>query len=206
MTNSQIISKEFLNKWVESLTFHEREAIFQYTLDGENNYYQKINNHLRGIENNKEIEAIIELIDSALGKFKLGTDIKVYRAQGDFSYDNLYYDGKKITLEDVITTYKYVRKFITFKNYISTSISEKCAMNHLIFYLYKKQPNNFFILMKGVLKAGSSCGYIEPLSKYKNEQELLIMRNKQFNILKIDTLDDKTIILEGEFKELEETI
>lgn len=32
------------------------------------------------------------------------------------------------------------------------------------------------------------------------------MRNKQFNISRVDILNHKTIILEGEFKDLEETI
>ncbi|MGL4902930.1 MAG: ADP-ribosyltransferase [Cetobacterium sp.] len=206
MSNSQIISEKFLNDWVKSLTTHEKEAIFKYTLDGKNNYYQKINNHLRGIEINKEIEIFIKHIDSALKKFNLNVDINVYRVQGELNYNNLVYNGEQITLDDILTTYKYVKKYITFKNYISTSISEQCAINHLENYLYITQPDNFFILMRGILKAGSSCGYIQPLSKYKNEQEVLIMRNKQFDISRVDILNHKTIILEGEFKDLEETI
>lgn len=191
-----------INEWLNSLTEAEKDAILKYTLDGKNSYYQKINNHLRGIKTDKDMEIYIHNIDSALSKFNLTSDIKVYRAQGDLNR-NLFYKGAKITFDDFVATYKYVKQFITFKNYISTSISEKCAIAHLTEYLHISQPDNFFLLIRGNLKSGSSCGYIEALSKFKNEKELLIMRNKKFSILNVYAFDERTITLEGDFSELE---
>ena len=197
------IDEKDIELWIDSLTLEERESIYKYTLDGQENFYEKINNHLRGIEKNEDMEVHIKNIDSALSKFKLGYDILVYRAQGDLSYNELSYEGEKITLDDILTTYRYVKKFITYKNYISTSVTRECAESHLKNYLYLKQPNNFYLFIEAILKSGSSCGYIKSLSKYQAEEEMLIMRNKQFSISEVGIYNEKTLFLKGEFAELE---
>lgn len=196
--NNEKIKMEVVKKWMNSLSEEEKESILKYSLEGEISYYERINNHLRGIKEDFSLERYIKNIDSALNKFSLEEDIEVYRAQGigDIS------DVETIKIEDIYETYKYVKNFLIYKNYISTSINKEAAINHLK-YLYFDRFYNFGMIINGNLRANTSCGYIKYLSAYEIEEELLIMRNKKFNISKVGIFNKRTIELFGEFEELE---
>lgn len=192
------INPKLIEKWMNSLTVEEVDALFKYTGEAESqdSYYEKINKHLRGIENNKEIEKYIKHIDSALKKFSLESDITVYRAQGIEDISD------EITINDIYETYQYVKEHLVYKNYISTSLKKRAAIFHLNF-LFQIKLHKFGMLINANLKANSSCGYLKYLSYYENEEELLVMRNKKFTISEVRILNDNVIELVGNFEELE---
>ncbi|MCL6458060.1 MAG: minor capsid protein [Gorillibacterium sp.] len=62
-------------KWLTQLTDDERESISKYT----GSSYENINNHLRGLADNKHLEGTIASIRSGIDKFDLSEDITVFR-------------------------------------------------------------------------------------------------------------------------------
>lgn len=199
--------REEAEKWMMLLSGKEKKAIFEYTLEKENSLYDRINNHLRGIKEDSEVDYYIKLIDLALSKFNLKDDIEVYRAEATgFNIVGEKYNEEEISIEDIIETYKYVENFKIYKNYISTSICKNIALDYINNYLSKRYPNKFYLFIEGILKSNSSCGYIKSLSNFQSEEELLIMRNKKFLISEVSKFSNEVIKLKGNFVELEESI
>lgn len=146
------------DEWIRQLTEKEKHAIRKYTYNSgdkkPNRFFERLNAMLRGdIAEDKKLREYADTISGALQKNRLNHDVVCYRSM-DF---------------DPYEKYK-IGEIFTDSQFISTSIIEKAALNKdfkLVFFVPKS----------------SRSGYIEPLSKFPTQRELLLDKDCKLRVL-----------------------
>ncbi len=155
------------DRWESRFSADERNAINGYT--GED--YISINSNLRRLEYHDPFsgELIradtdeIKNIDSAISKFKLEEDIRVYRGTSMELLENMGINPSK----------ELVGQKICDKGYMSTSVSHKRAEEFLRWI----NPGDTPVVLDIDVMAGVRVGaYLEELSEVPKEQEFLLER------------------------------
>ncbi|MGR5864569.1 ADP-ribosyltransferase [Bacillus cereus] len=184
------------NLWNKLTPQVEKDAIRGYTAMD----YSRINGYLRSdyydILDQEKIEKSIKLIDRAFSRVRLHDDIIVYRRVSESAFglpENALV--KHIVKEDnpVNSTSKIDRESLEFfKNrfqgkykkdpaYMSTSIVKDAAEG------FSDAP----ILMKIHVPTGVPAIYVDPLSNFSGEMELLLPRNRAYQVTDISPVIEK---------------
>jgi hypothetical protein len=145
-------------KWIDGLTEKEKRAIRKYTYNSgdkkPNRFFERLNAMLRGdIAEDKKLREYADIISGALQKNRLNHDVVCYRSM-DFDPYEKYKTGE----------------IFTDSQFISTLITEKTALNKdfkLVFFVPKSLHS----------------GYIEPLSKFPTQRELLLDKDCKLRVL-----------------------
>ena len=161
-------------KWQQSLTDDEKNWLTEYTTDA----YYDINNYHRQYGDWQDIDAgriqqATQHIDSAINKFELKEDIKVYRAIQPEAFEAYFDDIQQL----VGTTYTDAGYMSSSPLKTSTAVNKDCIMELFI-------------------PQGKGRGaYINELSaQYKDgEYEFLIKRDAQFKIMSVEETEDKVV-------------
>ena len=146
------------DEWIRQLTEKEKHAIRKYTYNSgdkkPNRFFERLNAMLRGdIAEDKKLREYADTISGALQKNRLNHDVVCYRSMDFDPYE-------KYKIEEIFTD----------SQFISTSIIEKAALNKdfkLVFFVPKS----------------SRSGYIEPLSKFPTQRELLLDKDCKLRVL-----------------------
>ncbi|MEC0033314.1 ADP-ribosyltransferase [Bacillus cereus] len=199
-------------EWLTTLTVDEKNAITYYT--GQN--YMYINYYLRSNKQDllpestipkPELDKKICLIDSAINKAVLKEDIIVYRNTGEQEFKESKYFLQPIwgpdfnTLEGIENFEEYIKKAITLvqKNinktytapaYTSTSLQKDTAFGRSAIRMEIQVPK------------GTHAPYIDSISKFKGEQEVLLPRGSKFKITGASTVQERgqnTLIIRATF-------
>lgn len=153
------------NKCYNKLTSDEKDAMYNYSMDG----YQDVNDYLNGkYEGFNGINDMIADIDNSMDKYDLKDNVLAYRGT-----DAKYY--KKYNIGDVFKE----------KMYYSTSLNKNIAQT------FADDKENPMIVEIRVPKE-TKCIYIGDNTKYEFEAELLLYRNLKYKI--IDKSDSKLIL------------
>lgn len=152
------VLQEDSKEWIESLSKEERRAIRKYTYNSgdkkPNRFFERLNAMLRGdLPEDEKLREYANTISTALRKSKLHEDIICYRNMDFNPYENYP-----------------VGKIFTEKQFISTSVNQKAALN---------KPFKIIILAPKGIKGA----YIEELSKYPMQKEFLLDKNCRMRIL-----------------------
>ena len=152
-----ILRKES-EKWIEMLTSEERRAIRKYTYNSgdkkPNRFFERLNKMLRGdADYDERLQKYADTISKAIQKSKIDKDIICYR-----NLDVNLYD--KFGIGDVFRENQFV----------STSVISKAAL---------EKPYKVILYVP----RGSSCAYIEKISQYPSQRELLIDRGCRYRVL-----------------------
>ncbi len=182
---SEKLKLEF-DEWYNTLDKDEIEALQDWT----NNRYKKINFHLRELnfdEIPNEVKNLIIIMDKSLEKYQLSEEINVFRTQGE-----------KVD----ITLLKRIKKFTPYKNFVSTSISFDCAIHFLNTKLRSENIYKSYSLLDGIVEIGINCGFLNDKISfyYKDEKEILLMRNISFEINEKEEIEEDVLKFKGKFK------
>lgn len=150
--------REDAKEWVNSLTKEQKYSINKYTLNSidskDNQFYFRLNQMLKG---NKPYDGVLkkhsDILSEAISKFNLKENIIAYRT----------------TCTDEFKDIK-VGETVKIKQFISTSVSKSGTLNKE----YK---------IKLYISSGTRCAYVEELSKFKKQRELLIDKNTWVRLL-----------------------
>ncbi|KXY24829.1 ADP-ribosyltransferase [Bacillus sp. FSL K6-0067] len=167
--------------WQYKLTNEEIIAVQKYTGDD----YAEINKQLRNGNTSGSKSEQIKLIDKALKKAKTNKEMKVYRYVDerqlgakfgsllqfkDLKLDSINKNTKNYILEAKKLVDKWIGKTLTEKAYTSTSMSN--VKN------FSDRP----ILFEITIPKGTHAAEVKSISKYPNEDELLLPKNSKFKI------------------------
>lgn len=164
------------NKWENLITSSESETIRYYTGDG----YADINTFFRKLDGYEYLDAdwIKECgadLDSAIKKFKLSKNIKVYRGVG--------LEALGVSNVDELT----IGSVCVDKGYMSTSVSKDFVLNSD----FAKDA----VLEIMVPKGKGTGAYINSRSRFMDEEyEFLLKRGTKLKVVEIDKSGDKPII------------
>ena len=151
-----ILRKES-DAWIRGLSKEEKRALEKYSYnpgDKKPKFYERLNAMQRGdLPRDPKLEYYSSEISRAINKNKINYNLMVYR-----SLDVDYY--KDMNIGDVFKE----------KQFLSTSISESGALNKPVSYV-------FFV------RKGARAAYIEKLSKYPNQKELLLDKNSLLRVI-----------------------
>lgn len=144
--------------WKDALTDFEEKAIRKYsqnTVDSKGNeLFRRINAMLRGeVKSDEVLERYSEEISSALRKGKLKRDVICYRG-----------------VDIPIYTEKKVGEIFVESQFMSTSVTQGGMLT---------KPYRIVIYAK----KGTRAAYIEELSAYPKQRELLIDKNTVFRVI-----------------------
>lgn len=162
------VLREDSNEWINRLSSEEIRAIKKYTKNSgdpkDDKFYARLNSMLRGdILEDDTLKYYSDVISGAIAKFELKHDIICYR-----SVKHNPVEGMKVG--DIYEP----------KQFISTAVSISGVLK-----------GNYFITF--LTPKGSKGAYIEPLSKYPKQRELLFDKNLKYKIIDIN---GRKIILE----------
>lgn len=181
-------------EWFDKLiTFEEKSALIHYTDEG----YRDISKYLReknGILQSDSkfltLNKTINDIDSALKKGEISEPMIVYRRVGIKSLGlqgiELKDEKNKIIKENLSkVSERLIGKTRTEYGYLSTALIIDPEETGTL----RADP----ILMKITLPSGTNAAYLGGLSKYPEEQELLVGRNTTYKIEKVSlvVLEDR---------------
>lgn len=147
------------NAWIEGLSAAQKQSIRKYSFNpGDkkpNRFYERLNALLRNgeIDKNPGMKEHADRISEGIEKFKLSHNVIAYR-ESDFDFSM----GAK------------VGDFFTSKQFISTSVRRKGTLTGG--YAYKLY-----------VPKGRKAAYIESLSHFPNQRELLIDKDNIFKVL-----------------------
>lgn len=153
-----IVLREKSRKWIESLTDYEKSTIRKYTFnskDGKDNQlYSRINAMLRGeLPKDERLVAISDTISKAIRKTRLEYDVICYRSVDIPIYEN-----------------RTVGEIFKESQFMSTSVRKNGAM---------KKPFKITVYAKKTTRAA----YIEELSVFKKQRELLIDKDTYYRVI-----------------------
>lgn len=145
-------------EWIDNLSGKEKHAIEKYTFNSgdkkPNRFFERLNAMLRGdLPEDKKLREYADTISNALKRNKLKHDIIAYR-----NLDIDLYSGLEVG--DIITE----------NQFISTSVVKGAALSkqyEIIIYAPK----------------GSRGAYIEKISKYPKQRELLLDKDAIFRVI-----------------------
>ncbi|ANS51764.1 ADP ribosyltransferase [Bacillus thuringiensis] len=188
--------KEFFDLWNKLTPKVEKDAVRDYTGGG----YYHINEYLRSgyfdVLDQEKTEKSIKQIDRAFSRVKLHDDMIVYRRVSESAFGLPENSLVKLDVKEddpVNSTSKInTESFEHFKNsfqgkykkdpaYMSTSIVKDAA----------KQFSLHPILMKIHVPKGVPAIYVDPLSNFPGEMELLLPRNRTYKVTNISPVIEK---------------
>lgn len=168
--------------FVKIISKAEKDGVYRYT----GNAYNDMNKFLRGITSDTWYEDEIKQATSALKKAKLPRDTITRRGSNYNMLDDLGLGS--VTKEN---KNKFIGKRVIDKGFTSTSPAPNGGFSGSIEYVIK-------------VPKGSHAMYIDSISRYSGEEELLIQRGAQFKIEDIEF--DKYGNVSKIFMSLEKTL
>lgn len=153
----QILRKDS-EGWIQELTDKEKRAIQKYTYNSgdkkPNRFFERLNAMLRGdLPEDEKLRIYADIISSALNKSRIKRDVIAYR-----NLDVDLYSGFE------------VNDLIIEEQFISTSVSKRAAL---------EKPYKVVIY----IPKGSGGAYIEAISKYPKQRELLLDKGTIFRVI-----------------------
>ena len=145
-------------EWIKSLTSQEKKAIRKYTYNSgdkkPNRFFERLNAMLRG-ENpeDSKLKAYADTISNALKRNSLSEDVICYRSLDVNPIGN-----------------REAGSVVRLKQFISTSVIESRAFNDKVKMII-------------YVKKGSKAAYIESLSKYPSQRELLLDKDCIYRVI-----------------------
>lgn len=154
--------------WIDKLSAVEQDAIQKYTYNpGDqrpNRFFERINRMLRGdSEEDAHLRMYAERISDALKRSPLEHDFLCYRAMEFNPFDGMH-------VGDIVCPGQFY----------STSVVKSGSLK-----------KDFRITI--CARSGSLAGYVEPLSKFKEQRELLFDKDTLYRVL---LLKEKEVVLE----------
>jgi len=154
------LRKEY-DKWIELLTEKEKYAIEKYSwnsfdkFNNVNSFFKRLNAMLRGVttEEKQMLEEYSEIISTAISKHPIEHSVVCYRGS-EYEMSNGADVGES---------------FVGMQ-FVSTSVIRS-----------KKLKGQFEFIIH--VPQGASVAYIEKLSKFKKQRELLIDKNTMYTVL-----------------------
>lgn len=145
-------------EWISSLTRDERRALRKYTYNSgdkaPHRFFEKLNAMLRGdLPESPELKNYADTISRALRKSHMNHDVICYRNMDVNPYKD--FEVGDLFVED---------------QFVSTSVVKSAALNkpyQVVLYVPK----------------GARCAYIESLSKYPKQRELLLDKGCRYRVL-----------------------
>lgn len=160
VSQNQVVSflRTESQEWIDSLSEKEKYAIEKYTFNSgdqkPDRFFERLNAMLRGdITEDKKLREYAETISGALKKSKIEHDVIAYR-----NLDIPLYD--EFEVNDLVTE----------NQFISTSVVQSAALD-----------KTYKVLI--YVPKGSCCAYIEKISKYPKQRELLLDKNTIFRVI-----------------------
>lgn len=152
-----VLRKESVS-WIESLSGKEKYAIEKYTYNSgdrkPNRFYERLNGMLRGdMPKDEKLEEYADTISAALKKNVLQQDVIAYRGMDIDPSNNIPING-----------------LYRGKQFFSTSVIENRSFD-----------SKYKIII--YVKKGSKAAYIEKLSHYKKQRELLLDKDCIYRVL-----------------------
>lgn len=170
-TNNLRKMREWCNEWTKKITEEEERAVRVYTGDS----YKLMNAYLRGQKTADEVgERIINSIDmcaSALEKASTTRDMIVRRGDDYNMLEELGVDFSKANLENIKGSP------LTAKAFFSASPDPHGGFDKSIEYIVK-------------VPKGSQAMYVDSISTYEGEKELLINRGGRYILEDVEYYDD----------------
>ena len=170
-TNNLRKMREWCNEWTKKITEEEERAVRVYTGDS----YKLMNAFLRGQKTADEVgERIINSIDmcaSALEKTSTTRDMIVRRGDDYNMLEELGVDFSKANLENIKGSP------LTAKAFFSASPDPHGGFDKSIEYIVK-------------VPKGSQAMYVDSISTYEGEKELLINRGGRYILEDVEYYDD----------------
>lgn len=153
----QILRKDS-EGWIQELTDKEKRAIQKYTYNSgdkkPNRFFERLNAMLRGdLPEDEKLRIYADIISSALNKSRIKRDVIAYR-----NLDVDLYSGFE------------VNDLIIEEQFISTSVPKRAAL---------EKPYKVVIY----IPKGSGGAYIEAISKYPKQRELLLDKGTIFRVI-----------------------
>ena len=152
------IFRKDAEEWIDALTDVEKKAIRKYTYNSgdkkPNRFFERLNAMLRGdIEYDERLNQYATTISGALSKNNLKRDVVCYR-----NLDiNLY---EEFEAGDIFKE----------QQFISTSVVKSAALD-------KPYKVTLYVAK------GTRCAYIESISKYPKQRELLLDKDCKYRVL-----------------------
>ena len=151
----------FSNKHWDSLSVGDKTGVKHYTGSG----YTLMNNLLRtGQGENSVTRMYIDQCTSALEKSRIKEDCMVHRGIGNALSEMIGISSKEIAQNPSAL----VGKTFTDKGFVSTGVGQYDAWGGVKMHIF--------------VPAGSKGMYVDPVSTFKGEHELLLQRNSSFVI------------------------
>ena len=152
------VLREDSKEWIENLSEDEKYAIQKYTYNSgdkkPNRFFERLNAMLRGdLPEDKKLRTYADIISSALNKSRIKRDVIAYR-----NLDVDLYSGFE------------VNDLVIEEQFISTSVSKRAAL---------EKPYKVVIY----IPKGSRGAYIEDISKYPKQRELLLDKGTIFRVI-----------------------
>lgn len=152
-----VLRKESVS-WIESLSGKEKHAIEKYTYNSgdrkPNRFYERLNGMLRGdMPKDEKLEEYADTISAALKKNVFQQDVIAYRGMDIDPSNNIPING-----------------LYRGKQFFSTSVIENRSFD-----------SKYKIII--YVKKGSKAAYIEKLSHYKKQRELLLDKDCIYRVL-----------------------
>lgn len=143
---------KWTNDWLKTVSSSEKAGVVKYT----SNAYHDMNNYLRGISSSTSYKNEIEACKAALSKASLPKETVVRRGSG---YNML----RDLGIGDITPQNKdkFIGAVVTDKGFVSTSPSPHGGFSGSIEYVIK-------------LPQGSQAMYVDSISRFQGEQEMLI--------------------------------
>lgn len=161
-----IVSKmdDWTDDFVKAISVAEKSGIYKYT----GSAYDSMNEYLRGLRKNTPFLDEIKNATSALKKAKLPEEVITRRGSDYNMLDSLGFGQATKSNKS-----KFIGKQVIDKGFTSTSPSPSGGFSGSIEYIIK-------------VPKGSQAMYVDSISRYSGEQELLIQRGAQFKIEEIE--------------------
>ena len=160
------------SRWENDLTENERNGIVTYTSSA----YSQMNRDLRsdkikGTLYEKEINAATKGLEKTL----LAEDTVVFRGMGEIDAFSAWTGIPKSDLSKKAVQDSLIGTKLIEKGFMSTGTNMGSAWSGLKLEVY--------------LPKGTQAMYVDPISRYKGEYEILVQRNSTFEIKEVKTND-----------------
>lgn len=165
--NDLSMMDEWTKDWLKNISPEERDGIVTYT----SNAFENMNRYLRGMSRETRYADEIEAARSALSKASLPQETIVRRGSG---YNMLESLGMGAVTKDNVGN--FIGAVVEDKGFVSTSPSPRGGFPGTIEYVIK-------------LPKGSQAMYVDSISRYQGEQELLINCGGKFVVEDVE-IDD----------------
>ncbi|OQR54861.1 ADP ribosyltransferase [Bacillus sp. CDB3] len=187
---------ELFNLWNKLTPQVEKDAIRSYSSMGAGMVNSFLRNDYFDVLDQEKVEKSIKQIDRAFSRVRLHDDMIVYRRVSESAFGLPENSLVKLDLQEddpVNSTSKInMESFEFFKNrfqgkykkdpaYMSTSIVKDAAE------AFSERP----ILMKIHVPKGVPAIYVDPLSSFPGEMELLLPRNRTYKVTNISPVIEK---------------